>query len=449
MVSHERADVRTVLSMVLNDVAAAPTMPVYGCERSKGRPMNEITAAGGTAPSRKAICERARALVPALAEGAAEAEALRRLPDRTVADFEAAELCKLWIPRRFGGLETGLRTGLDVLFEIARGCASSAWCLSVWAQHNWIVGHFPEAAQAETLGVEPNFHIAAVLAPRGTIGPADGGYILNGVWPFASGCDHGTWIMLGGQRVDADSRPVALDREIFGNPVVDARLCLVPIEAVTNRGDWHVAGLCGTGSHTIEARDLFVPEHRTLFIADAVEGRTPGRAVNDGPLFAATFYSFLPIALCGPAPGVAQGMLDHLTGIVGKRIVPPMNRPQIDLVRTHRQIAEADAKIQIARLLLGDAADRIMNAAAAGRQLTAAERALCRRNGVLATQHAYEAGEIVFFAAGGSQLSLESPLQRAMRDLHAIKAHFFMDVDTAYELSGMTRLGLDPYTYVF
>lgn len=411
--------------------------------------MNQMAASAPVAPTPETLIERAAALTPVVAERAAEAEALRRLPDETVREFEASELCKVWIPQRFGGLEMDLNTGVDALFEVARGCASSAWCLSVWQQHSWIVGHFPEAAQVESLGAEPDFHIAAVLAPRGTMTPVDGGYVIDGAWPFASGCDHGTWILLGAQRMGEDGRPATLDREIFGNRVVDARLCLLPISDVEILGDWNVTGLCGTGSHTVRAGKVFVPEHRTLFIADAVEGKTPGAQVNPGPLWQATYYSFLPIALCAPAPGVAQSMLDHLVGMVDKRIVQPMNRRQIDLVRTHRQIAEAEAKIQIARLLLRDAADRIMEAAAAGRQLTPRERAVCRRDGVLATLHSYEAGEIVFFAAGGSQLSLKSPLQRGMRDLHGIKAHFFMDVDTAYELSGMTTLGIDPYTYVF
>ncbi len=411
--------------------------------------MNQMIASLPAEPTRDDLAARARALTPVVAERAAEAETLRRLPRETVADFEAADLCKVWIPKRFGGLELDLHTGLDTLYEVARGCASSSWCLTVWQQHSWIVAHFPEEAQQETLGSEPDFHVGAVLAPRGTITPVEGGFILDGLWPFASGCEHGTWILLGAQRVDEDGTPLTLGREIFGNPAADSRLCLVPIGDVDIKGDWNVAGLCGTGSHSIEVRNLFVPEHRTLVIADAVEGQAPGRASNDGTLFGATYYSFLHTALCGPAPGVAQSMLDYMLGMAGKKIVAPMNKVQKDLVRTHRQVAEAEAKIQMARLLLRDAADRIMEAAVAGRPLSAEERALCRRNGVVSTHLSYEAGEIVFFAGGGSQLNLKSPLQRSMRDLHAIKSHYFMDLETAYELSGMTRLGLDPYTYVF
>jgi alkylation response protein AidB-like acyl-CoA dehydrogenase len=29
-----------------------------------------------------------------------------------------------------------------------------------------------------------------VIAPRGEAKPVDGGYVLNGFWPFASGCQH-------------------------------------------------------------------------------------------------------------------------------------------------------------------------------------------------------------------------------------------------------------------
>ena len=80
----------------------------------------------------------------------------------------------------------------------------------MWQQHSWIVAHFPEQAQAETLGAEPDFHIGSVLSPRGKAKKVAGGHVLNGRWPFASGCDHGTWIMLGATVVDeAGNMPLA------------------------------------------------------------------------------------------------------------------------------------------------------------------------------------------------------------------------------------------------
>ena len=77
------------------------------------------------------------------------------------------------------------------------------------------------------------------------------------------------------------------------------------------------------------------------------------------------------------------------------------------------------------------------------------ERADCRNNVAFAVQLCYEAMETIFFAAGGSSLALDNPIQRAMRDMHAVKAHYFMDIETTRELAGMIRLGKTPFTYIF
>ena len=58
-------------------------------------------------------------------------------------------------PARYGGLETryGLHTMLAA--EVARGCASSGWALSITACHSWIFGMFPRQAQDEFWSPDP------------------------------------------------------------------------------------------------------------------------------------------------------------------------------------------------------------------------------------------------------------------------------------------------------
>ena len=396
-----------------------------------------------------ALIARAAALAPVVRERGAEAERLRRLPDATMRDLEQSGLCKVWIPKALGGYELDLHTGIRTMQELARGCASSAWCLTVYQQHSWIVAHFPEEAQAETLGAEPDFHIASVLAPRGKARKVDGGYRLSGFWPFGSGCDHGTWIGLGALVVDDDGNEIPVEGETYGVKTMNARLLLLPTGDVEIKGDWDVAGLAATGSHSVAVDGVFVPEHRTLFIADAVNGEAPGQAIHTGPLFRSAYYAFLVSALGGLAPGVAHGALDVLLENIDKRVVAPMNVIQGHMVRTHRQIADVETKIRLSELLLKDSADRITEAAEAGKTLSVADRARCRLDTASAVELAYEATEMVFFAAGGSALNLKNPIQRAMRDMHAMKAHYFMDIETAQELRGMLRLGKTPFTYIF
>ncbi len=73
--------------------------------------------------------ERAEALIPALAGRSAETEALRRLPDETVADVEANGLRRICQPRRFGGAEPPLDEAARIMATLVRGCASDFYGL--------------------------------------------------------------------------------------------------------------------------------------------------------------------------------------------------------------------------------------------------------------------------------------------------------------------------------
>jgi 3-hydroxy-9,10-secoandrosta-1,3,5(10)-triene-9,17-dione monooxygenase len=411
--------------------------------------MNDVPPPAKSLPSAAELVARARALVPALRQRALAAEQAGRLPAETVRDYEAAGLCRIWIPKRYGGYELDLEAGLETCWEAAKGCASSAWCLSVWQQHSWIVAHFPERAQAETLAADANFHIGSVLSPRGKARAVEGGHVLSGRWPFASGCDHGTWIMLGAAVVDADGNEIPVEGTVAGRPKANARLFLLPMNDVQNLGDWRAAGLAATGSHTIVAKDAFVPAHRSISIPDTVEGQAPGRAIHTSALFRVPYYAFLVTSLASPAPGIAEGALEALVAGAGKRVLAPMNLLQSKMVRTDRQIGEAAAKIHAARLLFLGNARRIMECGRAGTAMSLQERADCRNNVAFAVELCYEAMEAIFFAAGGSSLALDNPIQRAMRDMHAVKAHYFMDIETTRELAGMIRLGKVPFTYIF
>ena len=65
------------------------------------------------------------------------------------------------------------------------------------------MAHFPEQAQDDVYGQDHNTMISAVIGPRGkAIRQADGSYILNGFWPFGSGCQLSKWLLLGAEVFD-------------------------------------------------------------------------------------------------------------------------------------------------------------------------------------------------------------------------------------------------------
>lgn len=410
---------------------------------------NTAVARAAKIPTAAEIAGRAGELTPVLRGRAREAETLRRLPDATIRDIDDAGLIRVLIPRRYGGFELDLNCALDTMSSTGRGCASTAWVLSIYQQHAWIVAHFPQQAQDECLGSLTNPHIAAILQPRGKARVVDGGFVLDGFWPFASGSPHAEWILFGALVVGDDGEEIVIDRMVNGVAARNARLFLVPRDDIEILDDWNAAGLAGTGSHSTRVDGAFVPEYRSLSIADALDGIAPGRALHDGPLFRTPYYSVLNAALGGLAPGVARAALDGFLGRIDKHLVPPMNLIQSNLIRAHRQVADATAKIEVSEMLLKDLGDRIMAVGRDGTSFGALDKARVRLNTALAVRYAYEAIERIFMAAGGAALSLDNPVQRAMRDIHGVSAHQFLDVETALELKGMVELDKVPFTYLF
>ena len=327
------------------------------------------------------LLDRATALIPALRARAAEAERLRRVPDENVAALKQAGLFKILQPRRYGGHQMSLHTHVDAVAAIARGCGSTAWCMGVIHAHSWLIGSFPEAAQQETYGADPDTIISAVIAPRGTATPADGGYVLNGFWPFASGCQHAQWLLLGARILDA------------GGAIVDEADLLVPATDITINDDWHVAGLRGTGSCSVIAKNVFVPRHRYLSLPGLSEGRTPGAAPHDGSLYKSAAVPVLSLALTPAAIGIAEAALEAFQERLPGRLIAYTNgEVQLENATTHRQVADAATKIHVARLLLHRCVDDIEAAAERGAIMAFTDRARIRMDCAYAVRQCLDAG---------------------------------------------------------
>ncbi len=84
-------------------------------------------------------------------------------------------LLRLTQPSRFGGLQAGFRTQLDVTRELARGCGSTAWVASHLNICAWFTGMWNEQAQQDVWAGTGDHRVAGVFAPTGTATEADDG----------------------------------------------------------------------------------------------------------------------------------------------------------------------------------------------------------------------------------------------------------------------------------
>ena len=207
---------------------------------------------GAAATDRAALLERAAAIRPILERNAEQTDTLRRLPDENVRLLTEGGLCRLMVPQRFGGYQTSIRTYIEVMAELGRGCGSTAWVASLVNVCAWLTGLFPERAQQDVWGPDRDAWVAGSLAPNGTATPVDGGWRVTGRWPWASGCLHAQWVACGIHMTNEQGEMTNLG------------LSLMPVGEVAIEDTWFMAGMKGTGSNTIVAKVVFVPELRFL-----------------------------------------------------------------------------------------------------------------------------------------------------------------------------------------
>jgi alkylation response protein AidB-like acyl-CoA dehydrogenase len=81
------------------------------------------------------LVNAARKLAPALRDRARRTEELRRIPDETVADLQAAGLFRVLQPARYGGVEADPATFADVVAALSAADASVGWVYSVLTVH--------------------------------------------------------------------------------------------------------------------------------------------------------------------------------------------------------------------------------------------------------------------------------------------------------------------------
>jgi len=379
---------------------------------------------------------RVRALLPALRERAPRAEQLRRLPDETFADFQEAGLFRAMQPKRYGGFELDPQVFYQAITEVGAVCGSSGWVFGVVGVHNWHLALFPPQAQEDVWGEDDSLQLSTSLAPTGKVERVDGGFRLSGRWSFSSGCDFCQWVVLGGI-----APPI--DKSEKGGPP-DVRTYLLPRSDYVIDDNWHVMGLCGTGSKDIVVKHAFVPEYRTHSYLDAFHLKNPGMAVNDAPLYRLPFGLVFAATLGAAAIGAAKGALAAFREQQQRRLnVRDRSRVAEDPF-TQLRLAESAAEIDAAReRMLANFAE-MMRLARAGEEIPLALRARARWDAGKAVDWSVSAVDRLMMASGGRAIFLTNPIQRAWRDIHAMQAHAGTNLERAAAVFGRSEFGLPP-----
>lgn len=107
------------------------------------------------------------------------------------------------------------------------------------------------------------------------------------------------------------------------------------------------------------------------------------------------------------------------------------------------QLAQAVALVSSSRSWLHEVVTKIWQKALQGAEAAFAERTEFLLAATNATRSAAAAVDLAYTAGGGSANYRKSPLQRHLRDIHAVTQHI-VTAPIQYETSGHMLLGLQP-----
>ncbi|MEV0904406.1 flavin-dependent monooxygenase [Streptomyces hokutonensis] len=384
-------------------------------------------------PSDAGLVARVRELQPLLRERALRTEQERRVSAEVVSALTDAGVYRMNVPRRYGGYQSRLSTQVEVLGEIAAGCGSTGFMALIQAGCSYIAALFPDEAQDEIF-TGPDVRVGGTLIPDAVAVATDGGYVVNGTSGFATGCQNADWHLLT-TRVESDGGPP------------EVLWTAVPMSELEILDDWYVSGLAGSGSNSVVARDVFVPAHRILPVGQLLAGGFPSKTNADDPFYRMPVLMLFCAWTAPNALGPARAALAEFTERIHRRgITYTFHERQYEAGVTHLQVAEAALKISCAELLTAEFVARIESAADNDEPYTQADRARIRAQSGYTTRLCKEAVDLMASASGASSLHRDVPVQRAVRDLHALSLHSFVNPSTNLELYGRVLSGLDAGT---
>jgi resorcinol 4-hydroxylase (FADH2) len=388
-----------------------------------------------TRPEPAEIIDRIRKLAPEIDSRALATEKGKRVPNETMAALRDADVFRTMQPARFGGYEYGPAELARIGFELGRACGSTGWCGTLAVAFGWMTALFPLEAQQEVWD-DPDNLLAVSYTPSPKVEVVDGGLKIAGNWPWASGIDSASWLILAVLIPGKDGPPTPA-------------WCLVPVSDVkVDHDSWNVSGLQGTGSKTVGVTDpIFVPQHRVLPLSAIFSGKVPGLDVPDNVPARFGFPTFGPTALVSPIVGMAQGALDAFTATA--RDAKRMARPGVfekvsESPLIQSLIGQAAVRIDAARTLMVTSLSEGQETIRAGRPLEIELRVRIRRNHGFAARTSAEVVNDIFAKSGAAAADEKNRVQRFWRDANAAALHASLDWDTLSALYGTQQLGLQP-----
>ena len=370
--------------------------------------------------------ERARALAPLIAREADEIERTRQLTPTVVSALVENGLYRVLLPQSRGGGVAPPESFIQMLEEIAKADASTAWCLGQCCVCAMIAAWLDHDTAQDIFNTPPGILAWGAIAHEARI--VEGGYRVTARWDFASGSRQASWLGAHVRIVGADGVP---RKDADGSP--ELRTILFPVASATLHDVWHAIGLAGTGTDSYEVNDLFIPERFTAFrdVPSALRERGALYKIGTGATFS---LGFAAVSL-----GVARATLDAAVALAGTKHQSLSASAMRHNQAVQSLIGRTEGDLRAARAYLYATAAAMWGDLVATGEFSAAHRNAVRLAATWTIHQSARVVDAAYHMAGATAVFRSQPFERRFRDMHAI-AQQIQARDTHYEDVGKALL---------
>jgi len=308
--------------------------------------------------------ETARSLAPLIRGQADAIEAARELPRPLFETLADAGLFQLALPASLGGLEIALQRYLEVLEELGKSDASTAWAINQGGLFAAFAStRLPRACAEEIWAGKPRSVVSNTPIPAAKAVLAPGGYRVTGKMGFSTGCRHASWVAAYAQIFDADQPHLGSD----GRP--ESRYLMVPVAQAEILDTWHVNGMRGTGTHHFQVKDVFVSAERS-FLRNAPPS-------EPGPLYAILQTLLYGVGDAAVSLGMARTCLETFSELAGSKTPRSMQALLRDQSMVQVNVGQCEAALRSGRAFLVEAVGNLWDEVTASGRTSQDGRVSC------------------------------------------------------------------------
>ena len=370
------------------------------------------------------IMESAKRIGQIAEKEALQADGNRTLSQNVINTIVEEGINRLIIPKDYGYPQIDFTTFADMVKTVGYYNLSAAWLTYFYSLHNSWVAFLPKHRMDEIYN--DGGLIADIFAPVGKVVPCEGGYRLSGQWNYVSGVNSSTWLAVGAWHV------------FEGEEMPQQLLLTARTSEFTVVNNWDSLGLRGSGSNTVLADDLFIPEDMVINFTKVCEDRKPDKFEVDEnflyyhvPYYSAFFFGFSAMAM-----GAAERVLDEYKERTSKR-VRIFGQLESESAKAQRVLAELTLKHKASVGLLKEYINMLETDKG---QYKPSEYHAIRATIV---QNCIDIAVKATLAMGASAVLKGSPFEMITRDLITIGCHITSLYEDALEAYGKDLFGYE------